>query len=296
MLASVLPSGSVSYLWYADRVFEFPLGVFAVALGTALLPSFASQAVRGAYAELRHSLSFSIRITNSIVLPATVGLIVLATPIVSVLFQRGAFGAAEVTWTAGALCAFAVGLWPVSMVRVLVPAFYAMENARTPVITAAGAFVANCAFSVLLMGPVAVTGESRLADAIAAVTQVASIVDLRHVGLALATSLSAAVNLLLLWVALRRRLGDLGGFENVLSFFRSAAASLAMIPAVRYVAALTDWTQPGALLRHAAVLVLAMAVGVAVFACVALLLGGAEVRALTRQIRQRLIRSARTTA
>ena len=287
MLASVLPSGSVSYLWYADRVFEFPLGIFAVALGTAVLPSFSAQAVRGAHAELRHSLSFAIRLTNFIVLPATVGLIVLAMPIVSVLFQRGAFGPTEVRWTAQALCAFALGLWPVSMLRLVVPAFYAMENARTPVLTAAGAFVSNCVFSVVFMGPVAAAGESPLADAIAALTRSAAVVDFRHTGLALATSLSAAVNLVLLWLALRRRLGALGGFENVLSFLRSTVASLAMIPAVRHVAALVDWTQPGALLSRAAVLLLAMVVGVAVYACVALLAGGAEVRALIRQVRER---------
>jgi len=288
MLASVLPSGSVSYLWYAGRVFEFPLGVVAVALGTAALPSFSAQAVRGAYAELRHSLSFAVRLTNSMVLPATVGLMVLATPIVSVLFQRGAFGPAEVRSTAQALCAFALGLWPVSMARLVVPAFYSMEDARTPVLTAAGAFVANCAFSVVLMGPVAVGGESRLADAIAAVTQAVAVADLRQAGLALATSLSAVVNLLLLWVALRRRLGALEEYAIATSILRNAAASLAMIPAVRWVAALADWTHPGALPLRAAVLVLAMAVGVAVFAGVALLLGGAEVRAVVRQVRARV--------
>ncbi|MFN8627381.1 MAG: murein biosynthesis integral membrane protein MurJ [Candidatus Binatia bacterium] len=287
ILASVLPSGSVSYLWYADRVFEFPLGIFAVALGTAVLPSFSAQAVRGAYDEMRHSLSFAIRLANSIVLPATVGLIVLATPIVSVLFQRGAFGPTEVRWTAQALGAFALGLWPASMLRLVVPAFYAMENARTPVLTAAGAFVANCAFSVALMGPVAASGESRLADAIAAVTQGAAVVDLRHTGLALATSLSAAVNLLLLWLALRRRLGTLGGWANVRSFLSSAVASLAMIPAVRSIAASIDWAAPGALLSRAAVLAFAMAVGVAVYGCVALILGGTEVRALMREVHER---------
>ncbi|MFI5395116.1 MAG: murein biosynthesis integral membrane protein MurJ [Candidatus Binatia bacterium] len=292
MLASVLPSGSVSYLWYADRVFEFPLGIFAVALGTAALPSFSAQAARGAYAELRHSMSFSIRITNVVVVPATVGMLLLATPIVSVLFQRGAFGAEEVALTTQALYAFAVGLWPVSMVRLVVPAFYAMEDTRTPVITAAWAFVANCCFSLLLMGPVRATGESRLADTIAAISQMASVADLRHAGLALATSLAATVNLLLLGLAIRRRLGALGGSEILLSLLRSVAASLAMIPAVRYVAGLTDWSQRGALLVHAGVLALALIVGVAVFATVALALGGDEVRTLTRMLRQRFVRPA----
>lgn len=288
MLASVLPSGSVSYIWYADRVFEFPLGVFAVALGTAALPSFAAQAVRGAYDELRHSLSFSIRLTNSIVLPAMIGLVSLSTPIVSVLFQRGVFGAEEVGLTARALSAFAVGLWPVSMVRLLVPVFYAMADTRTPVITAGVAFVANCAFSLLLMGPVAGAGGSHLGDAIAAISRVTCLVDLRHAGLALATSLAAGVNLVLLWWLLRRRLGALGGAEVPLSFLRSLAASLAMIPAVRYVAGLTDWAQRGELLAQATVLTLAMVAGIGVFAGVMLVLGGNEMPSLMRVMAGRL--------
>ncbi|MGD0947423.1 MAG: murein biosynthesis integral membrane protein MurJ [Candidatus Binatia bacterium] len=288
MLASVLPSGSVSYLWYADRVFEFPLGIFAVALGTAALPSFSAQAARRAYAELRQSLAFSIRITNVIALPATVGMITLAMPIVSVLFQRGAFGAPEVTPTTQALCAFAVGLWPVSMARLVVPAFYALGDTRTPVNAAAVAFVVNCTCCLLLMGPAASSGDSRLADAIAALTRTLSVVDLRHAGLALSTSVAASVNLLVLFLVLRRRLGALGGDRILASFFRALGASLAMVPVVRYIAGLTTWSDPGHTVVHAAVLTAAIVAGGLVFTMVALALGGDEVRALTALMRQRL--------
>jgi len=292
VLASVLPSGSVSYLWYADRVFEFPLGIFAVALGTAALPSFSAQAARGAYDELRRSLSFSIRMTNFIALPAAVGIMTLATPITAVLFQRGAFGYDQAVLTAHALSAFAVGLWSVSIVRLIVPAFYAMQDTRTPVITAAGAFVANCCFSLLLMGPVGTTGESRVADAIAVATQTMALFNLRHAGLALSTSLAATVNLVLLVVFLRRRLGALGARELVASFGRSLVASLAMIPAVRYVAGLTDWSAHGHLLIHATVLLAAVTAGIVIFVIVAALLGGSEVQSVTRLVRQRVLRTA----
>jgi putative peptidoglycan lipid II flippase len=288
ILASVLPSGSVSYLWYADRVFEFPLGIFAVALGTAALPSFAAQAARGAYDELRHSLSFSIRLTNFIALPAAVGIMTLATPITAVLFQHGAFGFEQAVLTARALSAFAVGLWSVSMVRLLVPAFYALQDTRTPVVTAAITFVVNCCFSVVLMGPVAATGESRVADAIAAITQIVSVFNLRHAGLALSTSLSATVNLVCLAVLLRRRVGPLGVRELVVSFARSLAASVAMVPVVHAVAGLTDWSTHGHFLLHATVLALAIVAGIAVFFAVALMLGGSEVRAVVTILRQRL--------
>jgi len=292
ILASVLPSGSVSYLWYADRVFEFPLGIFAVALGTAALPSFSAQAARRAYDELRHSLSFAMRLTNFIVLPASLGIMTLATPITSVLFQRGAFGYAQAVLTAQALSAFAVGLWSVSMVRLVVPAFYALEDTRTPVLTAAAAFVANCTMSLVLMGPVTATGESRVADAIAAVTQAVSIFNMRHAGLALSTSLAATVNLVLLVGFLRRRLGALGVAEILPSLARSLVASVAMVPAVRFVAGRVDWAEHGHLLTHAAALFAAIATGGLVYLAIAVLLGGSEVQAVLRLVRQRLARPA----
>jgi putative peptidoglycan lipid II flippase len=291
VLASVLPTGSVSYLWYAGRVFEFPLGIFTVALGTAALPTFAAQAVRGARDELRHSLTFSIRLTNFIVLPATVGLMVLAIPITSVLFQRGAFGYGESVLTARALIAFTVGLWSVSMVRLLVPAFYALQDTRSPVIAAAVGFVANAGCSLLLMGPVPAVGTSWLAGAIAALARTLWLVDLRHVGLALATSLSALVNMILLAALLRRHLGQLGVAELLPSFVRSVLASLAMIPWLHYIASLADWSQGGALLVHAAVLLVAILGGGGVFAAVALLLGGDEAKAAVRVVRERWARA-----
>jgi putative peptidoglycan lipid II flippase len=288
MLASVLPSGSVSYLWYADRIFEFPLGIFAVALGTAALPSFSAQVARRAYADLRRSLTFSIRITNAIILPATVGMIALAMPIVSVLFQRGAFGAEQVALTTRALYGFAVGLWSISMIRLIVPAFYALGDTRTPVITAAVAFVVNCACSLLLMGPAAVGGDSRLAHAIAVLTRTFSVFELRHAGLALSTSIAAGVNLLLLLWVLRRRLGALGGSGILASFVRSLGASFAMVPVVRSIAGLAIWSDPGHTAVHAAVLAAATIAGVLVFATVTVALGGDEVQALTGLMRQRL--------
>jgi putative peptidoglycan lipid II flippase len=286
VMASVLPAGSVSYLWYAGRVFEFPLGIFTVALGTAALPSFAAQAARGAREELWRSVAFTIRLTNCIVLPATVGIMALATPITVVLFRRGAFGYDESLLTARALAAFAVGLWPVSMVRVLVPAFYALRDTRAPVIAAAWGFAANVCASMLLMGPVA-AGGSRLADAIAAVTRAVWVADLQHVGLALAASLSAVVNMIVLAFLLRRHMGRLGLAALLPSFVRSLVASLAMLPLVYAVAGRTDWTQSGALVAHIAVLFTAILGGGAVFAAVALLLGGDEVQAAVRLVRER---------
>ncbi len=108
-IATLLVPGSVSALWYAGRLLEFPIGLVAVALGTAALPSFADQAARQAQGEMRHSLSFAIALTNYVAIPASVALVILARPITAVLFQRGAFTAADVDLTALRSQAYAVG-------------------------------------------------------------------------------------------------------------------------------------------------------------------------------------------
>jgi putative peptidoglycan lipid II flippase len=189
------------------------------------------------------------------------------------------------------LSTFAVGLWSVAMVRLIVPAFYAMEDTRTPVLTAAVAFVANCCASLMLMGAVVPTGESRIADAIAVVTQHISVLSLQHAGLALATSIAATVNLVLLAAVLRRRLGKLDVAELSGSFARSLVAALAMIPAVRYVAGLTEWSERGQLLVHTATLLAAVGVGMLIYLLASFILGGDEVRMVIRQLRRRLLRS-----
>jgi putative peptidoglycan lipid II flippase len=289
ILASMLPGGSVSYLWYASRVFEFPLGIFAVALVTAALPSLSAQASRQEYDEVARSLSFSLRLTSVITIPATVGIMLLALPITSVLFQRGAFGFHECALTASALAAYSLGLWAVSQVRLVAPAFYALGDTQTPVISAAAAFIVNLLVSLALMGPVD-PGVSAIGSTIAAITQtLLPAVDLRHVGLALATSVSAMANLILLVTLLRRRLPQLRIGTLLPSLARPLVASLAMIPPVLYVQSLTDW-QSAALIERAAVLLAAVVVGIVCFGVVAIVLGGDEVIAARRLLRERLTR------
>lgn len=287
ILASLLPSGSVSYLWYSSRVFEFPLGIFAVALGTAALPSFSAQVSRGQYDEMARSFTFAVRLTNLITVPASVGIVLLALPITSVLFQRGAYGFHECELTASALAAYAVGLWAVSITRLTAPAFYALGDTRTPVITAAIAFAVNLACSLALMGPVD-PGPSAVGRLVAAVAgALLPSLDLEHVGLALATSVAAAANMVCLLAVLRRRLPQLRLAPLLPSLARSAIASLAMVPAVLYVQSQVDW-ETASLLPRAAALAGAMAAGAGCFAAVAAVLGGEEVDAARRIVRQRI--------
>ncbi|WP_419786116.1 murein biosynthesis integral membrane protein MurJ [Pseudodesulfovibrio sp.] len=183
LLASFLPVGSVSYLYYADRLVQFPLGVFGIAVSTAALPSLAKLAAKNRMEEYDEALSLSLGLTFFIALPAAAGLIALAEPLISLLFQRGAFSADAVRSTALALVAYSAGLPFIGLSRPLVAGFYALEDTKTPVKIAVVCLIANVGLGLWLMHPLA------------------------HVGLALAVSGSSLLNFLLLFYALTRRRG-----------------------------------------------------------------------------------------
>lgn len=208
LLASFLKEGSVSALWYATRLFEFPVGVFVVALSTAALPSLAAQAQLHDGDEIRNSLGFALRLINLVSLPASVGLIVLAEPLSSVLFFHGVFSASDVKETAAALQGYAVGLWAVAATRMLSTYLYALQDTRTPVLGGVAAFLAKVIFSLMLMGPIVLPSNTgMLARWFALLNANLVVLDGGTAGLALATSLSAVVNLVLMTIILRRRFG-----------------------------------------------------------------------------------------
>lgn len=281
-LATLLPTGSVSALWYAGRLLEFPIGLVAVALGTAALPSFADQAARGAHEALRRSLAFALALTNYVALPAALGLLVLAEPITAVLFQRGAFTTADVGRTAAALQAYAVGLWALAVVRVVAPAFYALRDVRTPLRAAGAAFVINLAASLALVGPLPEAHGSRLAAGLGAVAGALQLASLAQVGLALAASLAVTLNAVLLLAAIHRRLGGLDLARFGASLLRAALACAPMLLVAACAARGVDWTADGGLLTRAAALAAIIAAAGAVYAGAAWLLGGPEIAALRR--------------
>ena len=185
LLASLLPEGSVSYLYYADRLVQFPLGIFAIAPATAVLPSLSRQAAAADFTALGATFAYAMKLVFFITVPAMVGLIVLRQPIVALLFKRGAFDAEAVRLTAYALLYYSMGLWAFSAVRIVVSTFYALQDTKTPVQTAVISVCANIVLGVIFMWP------------------------LGHGGLALATSLASMLNLGLLVRALREKLGVL---------------------------------------------------------------------------------------
>lgn len=180
IFASFLETGSVSWLYYADRLMEFPTGLLGVALGTILLPSLARAHAREARAEYSALLDWGLRLTLLLAVPAALALGLLATPLVATLFMHGAFDARDVLQTRAALIAYSVGLVGLILVKVLAPGFYARQNIRTPVKIAMVTLLATQAMNA------------------------AFIVPLRHAGLALAIGLGACLNALLLYGTLRR--------------------------------------------------------------------------------------------
>lgn len=214
-------AGAPTYLFYGMRLIQFPLGIFGVALATAILPTFSAQVARGALNELRETLAFGLRMILFIILPAMLGLILLRRPIVHLFFEHGAFSAADTDATAAALLAYATGLWAFGGLRIVVAAFYSLQDTKTPALVAMGAVAANLVLSLLLMAP------------------------LRHVGLALATALAAMLNVGMLVAVLNRRVQGINWLSIGHSAWRVLAASLPMVLVCLWIAGLAVWSHEG---------------------------------------------------
>lgn len=176
MLASFLATGSISYLYYSDRLLEFPLGLFGIAIATVILPALSSRHVDQSKDGFAATMDWGVRMVLLMGFPAMLGLIVLSEPMLRVLFMRGEFGVTEVTAAGKSLVAYGVGLQAFMLIKVLAPGYYARQDTKTPVRFGIIAMVANMVFNALLIFP------------------------LGYVGLALATAMSGILNAgLLAW-------------------------------------------------------------------------------------------------
>lgn len=180
IFASFLATGSVSWLYYADRLMEFPAGMLGVALGTILLPSLAKHYADDSPDEYSRLLDWGLRLTLMLALPAAAALAVLAVPLITTLFHYGAFQTHDVWMTRNALMAYSLGLLGLILVKVLAPGFYARQNIRTPVKIAIITLIATQLMNLIFIGP------------------------FQHAGLALAIGLGACLNAGLLLYLLRR--------------------------------------------------------------------------------------------
>ena len=204
VFVSFLAGGAATYLYYAMRFVHLPVGIFGVSMATAVLPSLSEQASRGDTDALRDTFSFSLRLLFFITLPAMAGLIALSEPIIQVLLQRGEFTAKATAETAYALMFYSTGLWAFVGTRIVASTFYSLQDTKTPVKIAVLSVAANIVFSFILIGP------------------------LRHGGLAFANAIASAINFILLFYFLRKRLGRVDGRKIIHSFIKTAIAASIM--------------------------------------------------------------------
>ncbi|MDH4328784.1 MAG: polysaccharide biosynthesis C-terminal domain-containing protein, partial [Nitrospira sp.] len=261
-------AGGPTYLFYGMRLIQFPLGIFGVALATAILPTLSAQAARGAMAELRTTLGFGLRMILFIIVPAMVGLILLRTPIVQLFFEHGSFTAKDTAETALTVLCYAVGLWAFGGVRIIVAAFYSLQDTKTPAISAAIAVAANILFSLALMS------------------------SLGAAGLALATALAAMVNGGILVVVLNRRLGGVEWRSVGRSFLRVVVACAPMAIACWWVAGAQMWTHPDDWIAKSVMLIVTIGLSVCGYLGVHALLRSDELDVLWGMVRRKLGRLA----
>ena len=237
LLASFLPEGSVSYLYYGQRLFEFPQGIFIVSLAQAALPMMSRQVAENDEVGLRQSLSFAMTLISIFTLPAIVGLIVCSQPIYSLFFLGGEFDTLALENTALALVCYAPGLIFVGYSRIAAQTFYALKDTRTPVVISFWTLLVNLVVGVVLMQ------------------------FYGFVGLAIALTLASAFNAAMLLVLLQRKVGTFFHKALYIPILKAIPACLLMALVVTLILNRVDWLQPGLWLNKSLVLGAAIGIG-----------------------------------
>jgi putative peptidoglycan lipid II flippase len=258
VLASLLEEGSVSYLYYASRFFEFPQGIFVISVATVVFPSLSRYGAEGDMEGFKTGLSLALRLVFFITIPATIGLIILRVPLIKIFFQRGVFDE-QTTWaTAQALLYYSLGLWSVAGARIMVQAYYSLKDTKTPALLAFVTFLINLCLSIILMGP------------------------LSYRGLALANSLASVFNFgSLVWV-LRRKLGEIRLGEIGFSFAKTGICSAIMGLGVYLYCQKLLWNPTVSWFQEGFSLLGAIILGSSIFLALAYLLKAKELSAILR--------------
>ncbi len=267
ILATSEGTGAVSWLNYAFRLMYLPIGLFGISIAAATLPAVSRHAALDDEQRVRGTVADGLTLMLMLNVPATVGLVVLATPIVRVIFERAAFTAADTAATAAALQFYAIGLVGYSIVRIASPVFYALGQNRTPVLVSVATVLVNAALNVALVR------------------------TMGYRGLALGTSIAALFNAAILMVLLRRRLDGIDGGRVAGAFLRIVVASALMAAAaIAADAAGARWLPGDALLLQIVRLALAIGVALAVLAAAAHVLHIREFRAGVAIVARRMRR------
>lgn len=279
LLSSFLGDGAVSYLYYADRLLELPLGVFVFALGTASLPSFSRLAKRGDAGGTINAFTGTLGLTVALALPSSVGLVLLREPIFAVLFAWNpqTFGSEAVQGCAGALLWYAIGIVPIAVARVVVMLSVAHENTRVPAQGAVVGVVVHLLACLALIGPLP---AGSLPGPVLALQGAVGIAALGYPGLALAASIASLANATYVWIAVRVRYGRLVLPEFAGRAVRLVLASAVMAAAVLGLERLLPARGVASLLAH-------VAVGASVYVAVLAALRSPELSALRSVVSRR---------
>jgi putative peptidoglycan lipid II flippase len=209
--------GGASWLSYAFRLMQFPIGVFGVAIGTAAIPTLSRLATHKTYDDFRDTLANALKLVFFLAIPSAFGLVVLSRPIIGLIYERGEFDAFDTNMTAVALAAYSIGLAGYAAIKVLSPAFYALDDAKTPMYVSLASILVHvpASFGLMqLLSNVGVTPERPN--------------GFGHAGVALATSIVALVNFGALAILMRRRIGRLNGRDIFITTVKIVIASVAM--------------------------------------------------------------------
>lgn len=248
VIASVLGVGKISMLYYSDRLMEFPLGLFSIALATVTLPYLSRQHARQSSELFGYAVDWSIKLVFLIAIPAAIGLWILAEPLVATIFYGGEFTRFDVEMTALALKAFSFGLIGFSLVKILAPAYFARQDTRTPVRIGLVALGVNLVLSIVLAYAISATGHAG-----------------SHAGLALATSIAAMVNAWMLYRGLRREGVLKHGADWPGLLWRFALANGAMAVVLVYLERPLAWWFDASLLDRGSWLLVNVIAGAAVY-------------------------------
>lgn len=218
VLASLLPSGSISYLYYSDRLTEIVLGVFIVSIGNVILPEMSKMTAADENNRLMELYNSSIRAALFLSIPAGIALMAVGFPIISVIFMRGEFTVLDAGMTYRALFYSSIGIASVSILRITTPTFYSMKDTKTPVVTAAIAFVLNISLGYILMQT-----------------------DLKHAGLSLANSISVTVQMIVLIAWLQRKTRGIQFRSFFAAIIKFLLSGIAMALVIIHLSGFVEW-------------------------------------------------------
>lgn len=269
--ASSIPgNGAVAWLSYAFRLMQFPIGVFGVAIATATLPSISKSAALEDIASFRRTIASSIRLTFLLTIPSAVGLIVLGRPIIALIYEGSKFNANDTTHTASALACYAIGLAGYSAIKILAPAFYALKDARTPMVISLLSIAINFVMNWSLIGL------------------------LQERGLALSTSAVALLNFALLYFIMQKRINGIEGRKTAVTILKIILASVVMAIACWAVSTVIYQFAGNSRIAHLINVVMSVGAGAGVFYAAAYLMGVEELQSAVRTIGGRFKRLTRS--